>query len=962
MKSKFYYRIKIVAFATLVLFSFSHCQTKEKNKKANWLPQYDFDASQFQNPEQEFGPFARWWWPGNDVEKEELKREIRLFADNAFGGVEIQTLLFSLPDSLKKSAKVLSWDTPEYYENLRTVLKEARKRDIIVDITNGSGWPTGGPYLSEEDGILNLVFASKNIQGGKHVELEIPKYEGDAALPSKLVTVLAVRPRPVESNSQSKPILLDPSSIKVVTNQVKNDTLYWDAPRGDWKIITFWSKCNSLTGSMVAAPVQGPVLDHLDSLKVFKSCDYLFGARTGLEEYFGNPMRAIFTDSYEFAVDRHYAHDFLTYFKQNRGYDASPYFPANMQTAYNYALWKNPNAKPEFSFGSEDWRIKYDYDLTISELFQDQYHKAGSDWAEKRGLLWRTQAYGVYLDMIANAGHLSIPETESMLGAEVNLKVMASGAHLYNRPVLSAESVVFAKRAYMTTPQKTRLAVDKLFAAGVNQIIFHGIPYRYVTDETLPIGWNPFCSPGINFSSDFGEGNIFWKYQKEINEYITRTQYALRSGKSHADVIIYYPFMDTDGMPDNPEEILANGYLKNVEPPLPFARMSRAVKKIAAEKEEWAKTLYPVINQLEENGITWDWVNDASLQVAKIDEDNQIDIRGNSYQALILPDISVIQMKSAERINTMAKNGMNLLVVGKLPDKQPSYLKWKVNDKRTEEQMSQAVRMKNATYIKEGYDLNNWLKSLHLLVSFNGKYQFTRQIQRDMNDGSRIQFIWNKSDDWQPLSLNLDEEYKNAYWLNAENGTITGVEDIKNVSYVLPPYSSVILFASTNVQIPNFLLSSLAPIDYKAEELYKIDKWDITADTVSIKNTSLFDWRTNEQLRFSSNEGVYRSSFQLDELNKQASYLMDLGEVYFTAQLKINGNLVGLRINAPYSFNISKYLKNGENTIEIHVTPGQLNGLIGKYVQGDDRYKAFKGQENALMAGGLVGPVILYKK
>jgi hypothetical protein len=41
-----------------------------------------------------------------------------------------------------------------------------------------------------------------------------------------------------------------------------------------------------------------------------------------------------------------------------------------------------------------------------------------------------------------------------MLGSEANLKVMTSGALLYNRPVVTAESVVFAGRAYTTTPQK----------------------------------------------------------------------------------------------------------------------------------------------------------------------------------------------------------------------------------------------------------------------------------------------------------------------------------------------------------------------------------------------------------------------------------------------------------------------------------------------------------------------------
>jgi hypothetical protein len=37
-------------------------------------------------------------------------------------------------------------------------MDEARKRGMIIDMTDGSGWPPGGPYLSPEDGFLNLLF------------------------------------------------------------------------------------------------------------------------------------------------------------------------------------------------------------------------------------------------------------------------------------------------------------------------------------------------------------------------------------------------------------------------------------------------------------------------------------------------------------------------------------------------------------------------------------------------------------------------------------------------------------------------------------------------------------------------------------------------------------------------------------------------------------------------------------
>jgi len=212
-------------------FSFGQNEFKKENGKVEkWFPKYDLNPASFQKPAPEFGPFARWWWPGNDVTKEELQREINLFADNAFGGVEIQTLNLFMPKSDKETqARISSWDSPAYYENVATVMKEAEIRGLTVDITNGSGWPPGGSYLSPEDGFINLQFAFKDIQGGKKLALRIPEIENTTGVPSRLQAVLATKVHPKKADD-SKTIPLDASSTQVLTGNVKNDTLFWSAP------------------------------------------------------------------------------------------------------------------------------------------------------------------------------------------------------------------------------------------------------------------------------------------------------------------------------------------------------------------------------------------------------------------------------------------------------------------------------------------------------------------------------------------------------------------------------------------------------------------------------------------------------------------------------------------------------------------------------------------------------------
>ncbi|GAB2554935.1 glycosyl hydrolase [Spirosoma aerophilum] len=899
---------------------------------------------------------ARWWWPGNDVTQEELKREINLFADHQFGGVEVQPLNIVIPMDARARPKVTSWDTPTYYENLKTVMEEARRRGLIVDMTNGSGWPPGGPFLPAEDGFLSLDHAAVTVHGGKKLSIPLPQVKNRTTVPSRLQAVVASKLSNQASADTGQLVRLDEATLKVVTRFVRQDTLHWDFPEGKWKVIAFWALPSGEQTGIAATPKQGPVVDHLDSTKVLNLYRHLFGSRTELQPYFGNPMRAIFNDSYEFKANRHYSPDFIAYFNKKRGYDITPYLPANMQRKYNFVGYLNPHAKPDFMFSNEDWRLRYDYDVTLGELLGEHFFNSSKKWMEPQGLLHRTQAYGLNMDMIAMAGLASIPETESMLGSEAAQKVMTSGALLYNKPVMTAESVVFGNRAYTTTPQKIKLAVDKLFATGVNQIIYHGIPYRYKPEKLGPEGWYPFSSPfipGINFSSNLGEANIFWNDQKQINEYVSRVQYALRSGKSRADVLIYFPFLSIEELPANPEEIMGNGHLADVEGALPTGGELVNTTKVA-----WATKVYPLINELEAAGVSWAWVNDASIQEAKMQKDGKFTIRGNQFCALILANDSTVHLKTAEQINRLASEGMRLLVTDGRPTQQPSFLNWKENDRKTAQRIQTALNAKNSRFIDNTTELRTWISALPQLIKFKQPYTFTRQSQREMSDGSRIHFIWNKSADWHTLSVTLDKKYKGSFWLDATTGTVTKNRG-SEASYQLPPYSSVLLFASGKIPANDSLVSPSTALVDPTQSVLSLTKWTIKVDSVFVQDTSLFDWKKDDRLRFSSTSGIYTSTFQWKQTDADNHFFLDLGKVCFTAEVYINNAFVGKQIVAPYLLDITKFLKSGDNKIEVRVTPGQLNNFIGKARNGDVRYRQFKGKEDQAMSAGLIGPVLI---
>lgn len=953
------YTLILVVITIIVVVSFKSGDKKEKSAIDKWFPYYDFNAANFRNPSLDFGPYTRWWWPGNDVSSAELRREVQMFADNMFGGVEIQPITFgiNLKGPQYKLDSVLSWDTPSFYEHVKVVMDEALKSGISVDIGAGSGWPLAVPIIMPEESMLTLNVYDTTIKGGTLINLDLQKFLDSSIRVSAatyqvhpfLASMQVVMAAKI-SQQNDKQVYLDQASLVNLTSEVKEGEIDWQAPEGgNWKVMAFYIVPDEEKPSLIASNDTNWVVNYLDSTVLRKTYDYLFGKRTGLNNYYGKPFRAIFNDSYKFKPSRLISRDFLSYFKNKRGYDISPWLAANIQ----------PN-KPRFIFSDEDWRLRYDYDLTVNELFKEQFLIPSHNWTDQRGLLHRTQAFGVKLDVIGASGLASVPEAEQLWGrnSEGFIKMVTSGAHLYNKPVIAQESFVFKGRAEMTTPQKLKVLADKSFAIGINQIVYHGTPYKYETDDYRKEGWSVWAS--IDISSNINESFPYWKNIKELNTYIARCQYALRAGKPKADVLIFYPFADFEEsqLISNPQEAFIDGYFKGVEPVSidPTSILQSSNTQTITQK--WFTQLWPLINKLEEMGITWEYINDASLLEASV-KNKIINVRGNQFEALIVSHAPYTQLSSANKIRELSENGAKILITGNVPDKQPGFINYKENDAKTKQNFEAVLKMSNCKFLTIENDLSGWITTLHPSIKFNGVFDFTRRIEREMSDGSRLQFIWNHTDNWQNISLHLDKKFIDSYCMNAEDGSI-----VKNngrvVNYTLPPYGSILIYAITKSAIASKFLVKSKPDLSKAKEVINIERWNIQSGNAVANNSALFDWRTKEQFRYKSDEGIYKASFNLNKEGGE-NYYLDLGAVYFTADVFVNGKYVDEKIWAPYHLDISKFVQSGANTVEIRVMPTARNEFIGKAVKGDSKYVQFKGKENTLMPAGLIGPVVIKK-
>jgi rhamnogalacturonyl hydrolase YesR len=127
-------------------------------------------------------PFVRWWWLGSAVDREGLTYNLEQFAAKGIGGVEI-TPIYGVQGNEANDIDFLS---PEWMEMYRFVCDEGKRLGIEVDMNCGTGWPFGGPGISEryaakkmemrEDGTIGTVLTGQKVKraapGGEGLVLD----------------------------------------------------------------------------------------------------------------------------------------------------------------------------------------------------------------------------------------------------------------------------------------------------------------------------------------------------------------------------------------------------------------------------------------------------------------------------------------------------------------------------------------------------------------------------------------------------------------------------------------------------------------------------------------------------------------------------------------------------------------------------------------------------------------------
>lgn len=108
-------------------------------------------------------PGTRWWWMGSAVDSLNLTRNLELYAKAGIGAVEI-TPIYGVLGNEHNDIEFLS---PRWMRMLGHTIAEGNRLGMQVDMNTGTGWPFGGPFVTEEEAATKALFVDDSLQIGK---------------------------------------------------------------------------------------------------------------------------------------------------------------------------------------------------------------------------------------------------------------------------------------------------------------------------------------------------------------------------------------------------------------------------------------------------------------------------------------------------------------------------------------------------------------------------------------------------------------------------------------------------------------------------------------------------------------------------------------------------------------------------------------------------------------------------
>jgi hypothetical protein len=532
---------------------------------------------------------------------------------------------------------------------------------LDFDFTLGSGWPGGLP-TGKPNAESQLLMATQDLAGPLQYDAALPpppdqayrrKVEwmldvlGPPDPEAHVVAVLAAR---IGQARDGHPTLED---VRNISGEVEADHLDWLVPVGDWRIFVLYANSTEhfvMGGAFPGSEEDARVVDHLSQ----RGADALLDGYAGpvLDAVKDGRVHGVFVDSFELMGQLPFTTDFVQAFEERAGYDITPHLPLLFRKGgeSKYAEMIDlfgSSGEPLYldSVPGRAARIREDYEDVRRALFEERFIARIARWAHARGLELRLQAHGGYGDYLDTYARADVPESEALFagGSFDFLKLAASAAHVAGRRWASSESFISMRLlATRLSRADMRLLAGRAYSAGINRLVFHGIPYPYTRADGAT--WYPF-SGGFGrilagpfpMTSHLDAGQL--ADLADFNRFLGRLSVAMSRGEPVADV----------------------AWLRS-DPVYPDA-VSLELGRIDAHEGESDTT-----GVLRRRGLVHDRVSRRMLSAARVSQ-GELLIGAGNYRALLLDPLEAAQPELVEKIADIAEAGIPMLTLGALPQR-----------------------------------------------------------------------------------------------------------------------------------------------------------------------------------------------------------------------------------------------------------------------------------------------------
>jgi hypothetical protein len=322
---------------------------------------------------------------------------------------------------------------------------------------------------------------------------------------------------------------INPGQTIDLTRDFRDGVLRWDAPQGEWTIIRYGMTSTGRRNNYASAGFRGGLCyDPIHKAGVDAQWNDVVKPLVKVAKANGNSLKFLHLDSWEMGLCN-WTHNFEKSFQQRRGYDLRPYLPV---------LAGHIVTTREVSD-----RFLEDFRQTVCDLAAEDQYEELKRLAHSEGLGLHMESAGPHqppVDGLRTLGINDIPMGEAWARStthrvaeseRMQVSLAASAAHLYGKRFVAAEAPTSVGPFWQRGPDEVKNVLDRIFCTGVNRINWH--VYDSSPDE--------FGLPGIAYfaGTHLNHNVTWWKESKAFIEYINRSQNMLIQGLHVADVLGY---------------------------------------------------------------------------------------------------------------------------------------------------------------------------------------------------------------------------------------------------------------------------------------------------------------------------------------------------------------------------------------------------------------------------------------